>query len=144
MRHLPQVIEFKNNSLFPVSWPDYEFWLSHSFGPRLSSVPASPVNLLSCLFARLSLVSHDLPLSLLSCALYSSSSLPLFSAVSEKKKKAWPGFRDRLPGHFLVSRFSSVFSAKPIFILSILQIISPSAAMGAKTSCTMSQVSRRM
>lgn len=147
MRYLLQVIEFKNNSLLPVSWPDYEFWLSHSFGPRLSSVPASPVNLLSCLFARLSLVSHDLPLILLPCAL---SILPPHFLCSrqcprkKKREKAWLGFRDRLPGHFLVSWFSSVFSAKPIFIPSILQIISPAAAMGAKTSCTMSQVSRRI
>lgn len=76
LRHLLPVIEFKKQPHPPsplspcaVPWADYEFWLSHSFGPRLSSVPPSPVNLFSCLFVRLSLVSHHLPLIPLSCAL---------------------------------------------------------------------------
>lgn len=89
--HLPQVINFENSSPSPVSGQDYEFWLSHSLSLWLSSVPPSPVNLLSCLFVCLSLVCCHLPLILLPFSFSLSLSLPPPSVLPVPQCPRQPG-----------------------------------------------------
>lgn len=138
MGQLPQVINFENNSLSPVSWWDYEFLvesLFQSIAFVCPSIPSQSVELFVCT------PQTCQPWSLTNPPffppLYPSSSLSLLSAMSRKNLAWLQGLLVETPPQVLTLHFR----AEPIFIMSNISNNFPHHHCWARTPCIMSQVS---